>query len=411
MDRISSVSSHLNHHKTVIGSKSQDDIVICGALRTALGKAKRGNLKDTATEVLLSQVFNALVDKTGVDKNLVEDIVVGNVLQSGAAFMPSRMAQFLSQFPETTSCMSVNRLCSSGLEAISIIAGKIASGTIEMGIGAGVESMSQYDMNNLVNPETLSEFVFENENARNCMLSMGETSENVCDEFKITRQEQDEFALKSQEKAAKAQAQGLFDSEIVPVHTKVLDKDGEEKDIVVSKDEGIRKTTMETLQKLKPAFRKNGSTTAGNSSQVTDGAAAVLLCKRSKAEKLGLPIIAKWVCYATAGVPPHVMGIGPAFAIPVALGKAGISADKVDVFEINEAFASQAYYTCKKLGLNLDKVNPKGGAIALGHPLGCTGARQMATILPELKRTNGKIGVLSMCIGTGMGAAAVIEME
>lgn len=196
----------------------------------------------------------------------------------------------------------------------------------------------------------------------------------------------------------------------MPVKTFVKDKDGKSKEVEVREDDGIRKeTTIEGLNKLKPAFRENGSTTAGNSSQVTDGAAAVLLARRSTAQKLGLPIIARWVDYAVSGVPPEIMGIGPALAIPAVLEKTGLNMNQIDVFEINEAFASQASYCVDKLKIDPKKVNPKGGAIALGHPLGCTGARQIATLLPELKRTNGKYGVVSMCIGTGMGAAAVIE--
>jgi acetyl-CoA acyltransferase 1 len=204
----------------------------------------------------------------------------------------------------------------------------------------------------------------------------------------------------------------VYVDEIVPVKTSVKDKDGNSKDIVVKEDDGIRKeTTLEGLAKLKPAFKEGGTTTAGNSSQVTDGAAAVLLCRRSVAEKLKLPILARWVAYAVAGVPPEIMGIGPALAIPAVLEKAGLKLNQIDIFEINEAFASQASYCVEKLHIDPKKVNPKGGAIALGHPLGCTGSRQIATLLPELKRTNGKYGVVSMCIGTGMGAAAVIERE
>lgn len=198
----------------------------------------------------------------------------------------------------------------------------------------------------------------------------------------------------------------------MPVKTSYKDKDGKSVDVTVSNDDGIRKeTTLEGLNKLKAAFKQDGSTTAGNSSQVTDGAAAVLLVRRSHAQKLGLPILGRWIDYAVAGVPPEIMGIGPAFAIPAVLDKTGLKIDQIDIFEINEAFASQAVYCCEKLKINPKKVNPKGGAIALGHPLGCTGSRQIATLLPELKRTNTKYGIVSMCIGTGMGAAAIIERE
>lgn len=201
-----------------------------------------------------------------------------------------------------------------------------------------------------------------------------------------------------------------YSGEIVAVKTKIKDQDGKEKEVVISKDDGIRKeTTLESLGKLKPAFRKNGTTTAGNSSQVSDGAAAVVLARRSTAKKLGLPILARFVQYAVKGCPPEIMGIGPAVAIPELLAKTGKKVSDIDVWEINEAFASQATYCVENLGIDYAKLNPKGGAIALGHPLGCTGARQIATLIPELQRTKGKLGVVSMCIGTGMGAAALIE--
>lgn len=241
---------------------------------------------------------------------------------------------------------------------------------------------------------------------------MGETSENVAQKYGIGRDKQDKMAVESHAKAFKAQQSGLFDSEIVPVKTTVLDKEGKSVEVVVTKDDGIRKeTTMESLAKLKPAFRKDGTTTAGNSSQVTDGAAAVVLARRSVAEKLGLPILAKFVQYAVKGCPPEIMGIGPAVAIPELLQKTGLKVNDIDIWEINEAFASQATYSIETLNIPKEKVNPKGGAIALGHPLGCTGSRQIATLLPELVRQNKKLGVVSMCIGTGMGAAALIERE
>jgi len=335
--------------------------------------------------------------------------VVGNVLQPGSGSNSSRWGEFLAGFPESTTLMSVNRQCSSGLEAVMIVASKIKAGTIDIGIGAGVESMSLYDMQASVDPEKISDQVFEHELARNCLVPMGVTSENVAEKFGINKERQNQMAYDSHQKAFKAQQAGYFRDEIVPVKTSIKDKEGKSKEITVSEDDGIRKeTTVEGLNKLKAAFKEGGSTTAGNSSQVTDGAAAVLLARRSVAKKLGLPIVGKIVGYAVSGVPPEIMGIGPALAIPAVLKKAGLKITDIDLFELNEAFASQAAYCVEKLGLDSKKVNPKGGAIALGHPLGCTGARQIATLLPELKRTNGKYGVVSMCIGTGMGAAAVI---
>ncbi|NXR00809.1 THIKB thiolase, partial [Sagittarius serpentarius] len=285
------------------------------------------------------------------------------------------------------------------------------------------------------NPGDISSSMMENSKARDCLIPMGITSENVAEKFGVSRKKQDAFALASQQKlcdketrargcagdcvtnltsleqAAKAQQMGLFKTEIVPVKTTVLDNQGNQKTISVHQDEGIRpSTTLEGLAKLKPAFKEDGSTTAGNASQVSDGAAAVLLAKRSKAAQLGLPVLGVLRSFAVVGVPPDVMGIGPAYAIPIAVEKAGLTLNDIDIYEINEAFASQAVYCVEKLGIPMEKVNPLGGAIALGHPLGCTGARQVVTLLNELKRRGKRAyGVVSMCIGTGMGAAAVFE--
>ncbi|NWT82363.1 THIKB thiolase, partial [Lanius ludovicianus] len=273
------------------------------------------------------------------------------------------------------------------------------------------------------NPGDISSSMMDNPKARDCLIPMGITSENVAEKFGVSRKKQDAFALASQQnsppkyfnsfftRAARAQQMGLFKTEIVPVKTTVSDNDGNKKTITVHQDEGIRpSTTLEGLAKLKPAFKEDGSTTAGNASQVSDGAAAVLLAKRSKAAQLGLPVLGVLKSFAVVGVPPDVMGIGPAYAIPVAVEKAGLTLNDIDIYEINEAFASQAVYCVEKLGIPLEKVNPLGGAIALGHPLGCTGARQVVTLLNELKRRGKRAyGVVSMCIGTGMGAAAVFE--
>ncbi|NXR52494.1 THIKB thiolase, partial [Hippolais icterina] len=277
------------------------------------------------------------------------------------------------------------------------------------------------------NPGDISSNMMDNPKARDCLIPMGITSENVAEKFGVSRKKQDAFALASQQnsppkhfnlsysffftRAAKAQQMGLFKTEIVPVKTTVADNEGNKKTITVHQDEGIRpSTTLEGLAKLKPAFKEDGSTTAGNASQVSDGAAAVLLAKRSKAAQLGLPVLGVLRSFAVVGVPPDVMGIGPAYAIPVAVEKAGLTLNDIDVYEINEAFASQAVYCVEKLGIPMEKVNPLGGAIALGHPLGCTGARQVVTLLNELKRRGKRAyGVVSMCIGTGMGAAAVFE--
>lgn len=412
--RIHTISKHLSEEQTSFGinqtsAKSDDDVVIVSAVRTALTRGRKGGFKDTVPDDLLAAVLAGVTDKVKLDKKLVDDIQVGNVLPPMGGAALARMSMFYAGFDEKTSLATLNRQCSSGLQAVANIVGAIKSGFIDIGIGAGVESMTAYYY---ANPDfKLSEKMGDFESAADCLIPMGITSENVAKKYGITRETQDKFAVASHMKAAKAQKEGLF-TEIIPVETKFVDKDGEEKTIVVERDDGIRaKTTLEGLAKLRPAFTEDGTTTAGNASQVSDGAAAVLLMKRSKAKELGLPVLARFRSYATIGVPPNIMGIGPAYAIPKALDQAGLSKNDIDVFEINEAFASQAVWCCQHLGIDMNKVNPQGGAIAIGHPLGCTGARQISTIIPELKRANKKYGVVSMCIGTGMGAAAVIENE
>jgi len=385
-----------------------DDVVIVSARRTPIAKGKRGSFKDTLSDDLLSAVFTAVINDAKIDPADIGDICVGNVLDKQAANV-TRLAQFYSGIPETVPCFSTNRQCSSGLQAVMNIAGNIKNGVYTIGLAAGVEQMTkQYGKGGEgfeYNPR-----IAEHQMAQDVLMPMGITSENVAERFGVTRKDQDDFSLLSQQKAAKAQKEGLFDAEIVAVTTTVLDKDGEEKTITVSKDEGIRPTTIEGLNKLRPAFKPDGTTTAGNSSQVSDGAAAVLVMARHEAVKRGLKVLGVIRSYAVKGCPPDVMGIGPAVAIPVALEKAGLSVSDIAIYEINEAFASQAVYCVRKLGIPIEKVNPKGGAIALGHPLGCTGARQVSTLLHELKRRGPRAcGVISMCIGTGMGAAAVLE--
>lgn len=415
LKRLELIRGQLIHNKCMnvkyVDSKSDDDVVIVAAVRTPLTKAGKGLLKDTLPEILTSQVLEELMKRGKIKTSQVEDITFGNVLQSGSGFMSARMSQFLAGIPETTSLNTVNRLCSSGLQAVMNSAYAIANHQVDIAIGGGVESMSLYDMNNLVDGEKVAEQVFNMPEAANCMIPMGITSENVAEKFKVDRKTQDLFAVDSHKKAGEAQKNGLFDDEIVPIKTKVKDSKGNFKDVVVTKDDGVRETKYENLAKLKASFKQGGTTTAGNSSQVTDGAAGVLLMRRSVAVKNGSPILGKIVGYAVAGVPPELMGIGPAFAIPKVLKQTGLDISKIDVFELNEAFASQATYCAKTLNIPAEKINPKGGAIALGHPLGCTGARLIATLMPELKRQNKSLGIVSMCIGTGMGAACIIKRE
>ncbi|XP_030053811.1 3-ketoacyl-CoA thiolase, peroxisomal isoform X2 [Microcaecilia unicolor] len=350
----------------------------------------------------------AVLRDVSLSPDKLGDICVGNVLQPGAGAFVARIAQFLSGIPESVPIYAVNRQCSSGLQAVINIAGGIRNGSYDIGMACGVESMT---LRGQGNPGDVSSRAADTKNARDSFIPMGITSENVAEKFGVTRQKQDAFSLMSQQRAARAQHLGLFKNEIVPVTTTFIDDQGNRKSITVTEDEGIRlSTTLEGLAKLKPAFKENGSTTAGNASQVSDGAAAVLLAKRSKAAQLGLPVLGVLRSYAVVGVPPDIMGIGPAYAIPAAVEKAGLTLNDIDVFEINEAFASQAVYCVEKLGIPMEKVNPNGGAVALGHPLGCTGTRQVVTLLNELKRRGKRTyGVVSMCIGTGMGAAAVFE--
>ena len=390
---------------------SLDDIVIVSACRTPLCRARRGGLKDTPADDLVATVLKETLRRTGVEPEAVGDVVMGSVLgPSSQRANECRMAMFYAGFPETVPVHTVNRQCSSGLQAIASVASAIKAGYYTIGIAGGVETMSTNPMNweGGVNPK-----VAENQCAADCLLPMGLTSENVASKFGLDRATQDEFAAASHRKAAAARASGRFKDEIVPVHTILKDpKSGEEKNVVISQDDGIRPgTTAASLAKLKPAFKKDGTTTAGNSSQVTDGASALMLMTRREAMRRALPVLLVFRSYAAVGVPPAIMGIGPAAAIPKAVRDAGLEIDDIDVFEINEAFASQAKYSIDHLGIDEDKVNPNGGAIALGHPLGCTGARQTSTLAYEMMKRGkmARFGVVSMCIGSGMGAAAVFE--
>lgn len=390
---------------------ADDDVVIVASLRTPLTKAKRGGLKDTDAVDLLATVFKAILERTRVEPEAIGDIVIGSVLgPSSQRANECRIASFFAGIPEQVPVRTVNRQCSSGLQAIADVAAAIKAGFYTVGLAGGVETMSSNPMawEGGINPR-IGEFPA----AQGCMLPMGVTSENVAAKYGIDRRTQDEFAVKSHKKAAAAKAAGKFKDEIVPVSTKVVDpKTGKETPVVVTEDDGVRAgATVESLGSLPAVFKKGGSTTAGNSSQVTDGAAAALLMTRAEARRRGLPILGIFRSFAAVGVDPAIMGIGPAVAIPAAVARAGLTLDDIDVYEINEAFASQASYSVAKLGIDEAKVNPNGGAIALGHPLGATGARATATLLHEMRRRGraARFGVVSMCIGSGMGAAAVYE--
>mmetsp|Transcript_31359 Transcript_31359/g.75109 ORF Transcript_31359/g.75109 Transcript_31359/m.75109 type:complete len:423 (+) Transcript_31359:74-1342(+) len=397
-----------------IGRKSPDDVVIISAFRTPIGRAKKGAFKDTTPDDLLAAVLSATLKKTGVNPKEVGDVVVGNVQLGGAYAGPARMAQLRAGFPEDVPLHTVNRQCSSGLQAVAHVAAGIKAGMYDCGIGAGVESMTHGGGVNdaqSMPPVNVNELM-ANPLARDCLVPMGMTAENVAERYGVSREDQDKMGVESHTKALAAQAAGKFNDEIIPVEVTVQDAQGNEQKVTVDKDDGPRATTMEGLGKLKTVFKpKGGTVTAGTSSQVSDGAAAVLLMSRAKADKLGLKPLGCIRSSKVVGVKPDEMGVGPAVAIPAACEAAGVKVDDIDVFEVNEAFAAQALYCVRKLNIPDAKLNPLGGAIALGHPLGCTGARQVATLLHEMKRTNKKLGVVSMCIGTGMGMASVFEAE
>ena len=381
---------------------SDRDVVIVCATRTPLCRARKGGLAKVPPSTLFQTVLEASLQRTQISGADIQDICVGNVLlRPPTGFAALRMAQIVAGIPETTPLNMVNRQCASGLQACSEIANRIAVGEIDIGIGAGVESMSMTPLNQVGKPPAVDWQVMQkNSHAMDCLLPMGITSDTVVKEYGLKRHDLDAFSVQSHSKAAAAQAAGKFDAEICPVGT-------------VNRDDGVRpQTTAAVLAKLKPAFTPTGITTAGNSSQTTDGAAAVVLMTRAEAQRRRLPVLAVWKGFSCVGVPPRIMGIGPAVAIPAVLEQVGLTKEDIEVYEINEAFASQASWCVSELGLDPAKVNPNGGAIALGHPLGCTGARLVATLLYELKRRRtAGYGVVSMCIGSGMGAAAVIQVE
>lgn len=382
-------------------------------------KAKKGALKDARYEDMLAAVLRGVIAAAKIDPKLIEDMQIGTVRTPRGGASITRMAAFAAGLPIEMSVSTVNRQCSSSLQAIWTITNEILAGDIDIGIAGGVESMTHH-YNPTPADHPTSDEVRKNQLADDCLIPMGITNENVVTEcvslifvlevqkltlpsWGITREEQDEFAARSYNRAEAAQKGGRFDGEIVPVTV-----NGK----VVDRDDCLRYgVTVDSLSSVKPAFKKDGTTTAGNASQLTDGAAALVLARRSVAEKLGLPIIAKVGKVVTTGVPPRIMGIGPAAAIPKVLKRTGLEISDVDIFEINEAFAGQAVACAKDLKLDQARLNPNGGAIALGHPLGATGARQVATGLNEAKRTGGKILVTSMCAGTGFGVAGVFVNE
>ena len=388
------------------------DAYIVQSVRTPGCKQKRGLFKQTRPEELISFIMKSAVEKTqNLTPDNLDDVMLGCAFpEAEQGLNLGRVVTQMCGFPEKVSGATVNRFCASGLEAIALADVRVKMGWSDVTIGAGVESMTFVPMGgNMPRPHP----EFSRDNPQN-YISMGITAENVANRYNVTRQAQDEFAFKSQTKAARARDNGLF-TEIIPTpavnYVKQADGTYKKEFFTVEHDDGIRVSTVEGLAKLRTVFAVNGSVTAGNSSQTTDGAAATIIASKEKCDELGLEPIARLVTYATIGCKSDEMGVGPRYAIPKALTQAGLTVDDIDIYEVNEAFASQAIYCIRELGIEkyMDKINIHGGAIALGHPLGCTGAKLTATCLANLKEVGGKYGVVSMCIGGGMGAAAVFE--
>jgi acetyl-CoA acyltransferase len=359
---------------------------------------------------MAAEVLKSAVDRGGVDVSEVEDVILGCAFPEAEQGMNvARIAALRAGLPETVCGQTVNRFCSSGLQSIATAAQQIMAGMGDAIIAGGVESMSMVPM--IGNKFTANPMLAEE--YPGAYIGMGMTAENVARQYEIARDEADAFALRSHHRAAAAQDAGKFDAEITPLHITVKSGVGshsEEMSYVFAKDEGIRRdTSTEALAKLKPAFHVKGTVTAGNSSQTSDGAAALLVMSEEKASALGLKPLARFVSFAVGGVRPEVMGIGPVMAVPKALKLAGLSMNDIDLIELNEAFAAQALAVIRELGMDEAKVNVNGGAIALGHPLGCTGAKLTVQMIHELKRRNSQFGLITMCIGGGMGAAGVVE--
>jgi len=388
------------------------EAVIVAYGRSAIGKSPKGTLKDTRPEDFAAQVIKGVFAKVPTfDPALIDDVILGCAFQEAeTGTNVARNIVLLSGIPYSVPAITINRFCSSGLQAIDMAANSIKAGEADIILAGGVETMSMIPMGGNLNCPVVSLAT----SMPSAMTAMGNTAENVAAKYGITREMQDEFSLKSHQKAEAAWAAGRFDEEVIPVDAvkyKTVDGKVVKYTVVFKKDEGIRNgLTIEQLQKLKPVFQKDGTVTAGNASQMNDAASVVLIMAKEKAEELGLKPIAKFVTFAVAGVDPAYMGIGPVEAIPKALKKAGLKKEDIDVWELNEAFASQALSCIKLLGLEDANINPNGGGVALGHPLGCTGAMLTCKLLSELKRTGKKHGVVSMCIGGGMGAAGVFEM-
>src|ERR1700737_242793 len=392
--------------------RTMNEAVVVSAVRTAIGKAPRGTLRTTRPDDLAAVAINgALARIPQLDKAEIEDVILGCAMPEAEQGMNvARVASFRAGLPITTSAMTINRYCASGLQSIALAADRLRGGGAEVSVAGGTESMSYVPMGGnkiSVNPWLV-------ENYPGSYMSMGLTAERVATHYGITREAMDEFSYNSHQKALAAIASGKFEDEIVPVTVTTTTPNGKGKakpvESTFKQDEGPRAdTSLEALAKLKPVFHAEGTVTAGNSSQTSDGAAAAVVMSAERAAQLGIPAMAKFIAFAYAGCDPEEMGIGPIYAIPKVLKLAGLTLDQIDLIELNEAFAAQSLAVIKTLGLDIDKVNVNGGAIALGHPLGCTGAKLTASILRELERRNGRYGMVTMCVGGGMGAVGIFE--
>lgn len=388
----------------------REAVIVAGA-RTPIGRAKKGTLANTRSDDFGAVVVKETLKRAGYE-GPIDDLIMGCAMPEAEQGMNvARLVGALAGLPDTTPALTVNRFCSSGLQTIAYAAERIMLGHSKAIIAGGTESMSMIPMTgNTVRLNTKLA-----EEAPQYYIGMGHTAEEVAKRYNVSREDQDAFAVRSHELAEKAIKDGKFKDEIVPVEVTeyYVDENNklQEKKIIFDTDEGVRPgTSVEGLAKLRPAFNVKGSVTAGNASQTSDGAAAVLVMDREEAEKQGIKPLAKFLGFAVGGVPPEVMGIGPIVAVPKALEIAGLTQDQIDLWEINEAFASQSLQVVRELGIDMEKVNVNGGAIALGHPLGATGTILTVKLINELKRRGGKYGVVTMCIGGGMGAAGVFEV-
>jgi acetyl-CoA acyltransferase len=384
------------------------DVAIVSGVRTPFGRALKGGLKDTRPDVMGALVIKeALARAKGIDAKEIEDVVMGCAMPEAEQGMNvARIAALTAGLPVEVPAVTTNRFCASGVQSIADIAARIQNGSITTGIAGGIETMSMIPMGG--NKVSLNRALVETH--PEVFTPMGVTAENIARRFEVARKDQDAFALRSHQRAVAAQKNGIFAEEIIAVDTKVYDAAGHLTKVTVDKDEYPRAdSSLESLAKLKPAFDQTGSVTAGNSSPLTDGAGAVVLTTGERAKSAGLSPLGWFRAFAVAGVPPEIMGIGPIPAVRKLLDKTGLKLDAIDLFELNEAFAAQSLYCVRELGIDEDKLNVNGGAIALGHPLGVSGTRLVITALHELARRKGRYAVVTMCIGGGMGAAALIE--